>query len=305
MKRLVVLLGATGVGKTDLSIRLAQYMQCPIISSDSRQIYREMTTGTAVPEKEQLNAVQHYFIHSRSIFDDYTAGKFELDAIDLINSLFQHYKQLLMVGGSGLYIDAVCKGIDVIPATDNWLRQSIIERYKNEGIESLRFELKRLDAKIYNQIDIKNPQRVMRALEVCLTSGKPYSELKQNFAKKRNFDILKIGLQISRNELYDKINSRVDKMFEQGLLNEAGHLYEHRNINALKTVGYKEIFEYFDGKISLDEAVNLIKRNTRRYAKRQMSWFARYNDIQWFHPADFEGIIKLCNHSKIIRNEKQ
>jgi tRNA dimethylallyltransferase len=294
MKRLVVLLGATGVGKTDLSIRLAQYLQCPIISSDSRQIYREMTTGTAVPEKEQLNAVQHYFIQSRSIFDDYTAGKFELDAIELIDNLFRQYKQLLMVGGSGLYTDAVCKGIDAIPATENWLRQSIIERYKNEGIESLRFELKRLDAEIYNQIDIKNPQRIMRALEVCLTSGKQYSKLKQNFAKTRDFDILKIGLQLNRNELYNRINNRVDKMLEQGLLDEAKQLYEHRNINALKTVGYKEIFEYFDGKISLDEAINLIKRNTRRYAKRQISWFARYDDINWFHPDDFEEIVKLC-----------
>ncbi|MDR2065626.1 MAG: tRNA (adenosine(37)-N6)-dimethylallyltransferase MiaA [Prevotellaceae bacterium] len=297
MKRLVVLLGATCVGKTDLSIRLAQYMQCPIISSDSRQIYREMTTGTAVPEKEQINAVQHYFIQSRSIFDDYTAGKFESDAIELIDNLFKQHEQLLMVGGSGLYIDAVCKGIDAIPATENWLRQSIIERYKNEGIESLRFELKRLDKEIYNQIDIKNPQRVMRALEVCLTSGKPYSKLKRNFAKTRNFDILKIGLQISRNELYGKINSRIDKMFEQGLLDEARQLYRYRDVNALKTVGYKEIFEYVDGKISLDEAINLIKRNTRRYAKRQISWFARYNDIHWFHPDDFEEIIKLCVHN--------
>ncbi|MDR1983874.1 MAG: tRNA (adenosine(37)-N6)-dimethylallyltransferase MiaA [Prevotellaceae bacterium] len=293
MKRLVVLLGATGVGKTDLSIRLAQYLQSPIISSDSRQIYREMNIGTAVPNNEQLDEVQHYFIHSRSIFDDYAAGKFEIDALGLIADLFRQHEQLLMVGGSGLYIDAVCRGIDAIPATENWLRQNITERYRNEGIESLRFELKRLDAEIYNQIDIKNPQRVMRALEVCLTSGKPYSSLKQNFAKTRNFDILKIGLQLNRKELYDRINSRVDKMFEQGLLDEAKRLYEYRNINALKTVGYKEIFEYFDGKITLAEATDLIKRNTRRYAKRQISWFARYNDITWFHPSEFEEIVKL------------
>ncbi|MDR0420895.1 MAG: tRNA (adenosine(37)-N6)-dimethylallyltransferase MiaA [Prevotellaceae bacterium] len=293
MKRLIVLLGATGVGKTDLSIRLAQYLQSPIISSDSRQIYCEMTIGTAVPDEEQLNAVQHYFIKSRSIFDDYTAGKFEIDAVNLIDSLFQQHEQLLMVGGSGLYIDAVCRGIDAIPATENWMRQKIIERYKNEGIESLRFELKRLDAEIYNHIDIKNPQRVMRALEVCLTSGKPYSELKQNFVKTRNFDILKIGLQLNRNELYDRINRRVDKMFEHGLLDEAKQLYSHRNVNALKTVGYKEIFEHLDGKISLDEAINLIKRNTRRYAKRQISWFARYSDIKWFQPNEFENILEL------------
>ncbi|MDR3226832.1 MAG: tRNA (adenosine(37)-N6)-dimethylallyltransferase MiaA [Prevotellaceae bacterium] len=292
MKQLVVLLGATGVGKTDLSIRLAQYLQCPIISSDSRQIYREMTVGTAVPTAEQLRSVQHYFIQSRSVFDDYTAGKFEIDATELIEKLFKTHKQLLMVGGSGLYIDAVCRGIDAIPATDKWLRQNIIERYKTEGIESLRFELKRLDAEIYNQIDIKNPQRVMRALEVCMTSGKPYSSLKQNFAKTRDFDILKIGIQLNRNELYNRINRRVDTMFEQGLLAEAKSLYAHRNINALKTVGYKEIFEYFDGKISLAEAIELIKRNTRHYAKRQISWFARYSDITWFQPNEIEKILE-------------
>lgn len=292
MKRLVVLLGATGVGKTDLSIRIAQYLQCPIISADSRQIYREMTIGTAVPTAEQLASVKHYFIQSRSILDDYTAGKFEIDALKLIENLFETHNQLLMVGGSGLYIDAVCRGIDAIPATDNWLRQSIIQRYQTEGIESLRFELKRLDSDIYNQIDIKNPQRVMRALEVCLTSGKPYSSLKQNFTKTRNFDILKIGIHRNRNELYDRINQRVDQMFEQGLIDEAKQLYEHRNINALKTVGYKEIFDFFDGKITLEQAKELIKRDTRRYAKRQTSWFARYNDIIWFYPNEFDGIVE-------------
>ena len=292
MKRLIVLLGATGVGKTDLSIRIAQHLQCPIISSDSRQIYREMTIGTAVPTTEQLASVKHYFIQSRSIFDDYTAGKFEIDAIELIENLFRAHNQLLMVGGSGLYIDAVCRGIDAIPATDNWLRQSLIQRYQTEGIESLRFELKRLDAEIYNQIDIKNPQRIMRALEVCLTSGKPYSSLKQNFTKTRDFDILKIGIQRNRNELYDRINQRVDQMFEQGLIDEAKQLYEHRNINALKTVGYKEIFDFLDGKTTIEQAKELIKRNTRRYAKRQTSWFARYNDIAWFSPTDFDAIVE-------------
>lgn len=291
MKRLVVLLGATGVGKTDLSIRLAQHLKCPIISSDSRQIYREMTIGTAVPTTEQLTSVKHYFIQSRSIFDDYTAGKFEIDAIELIENLFKTHNQLLMVGGSGLYIDAVCRGIDAIPATDDWLRQNIIQRYQAEGIESLRFELKKLDSEIYNQIDIKNPQRVMRALEVCLTSGKPYSSLKQNFIKTRDFDILKIGIQRNRNELYDRINQRVEQMFEQGLLDEAKKLYEYRNTNALKTVGYKEIFDFFDRKTTLEQAKELIKRNTRRYAKRQTSWFARYDDINWFYPNDFERIV--------------
>ena len=298
MKRLVVLLGATGIGKTDLSIKLAKHLQSPIISSDSRQIYREMCIGTAVPTNEQLAEIQHYFIQSRSIFDDYTAGKFEIDALELMNNLFAQHSQLLMVGGSGLYIDAVCRGIDAIPATEKWLRQNIMERYQNEGIESLRFELKRLDAEIYNQIDIKNPQRVMRALEVCLTSGKPYSSLKQNYSKSRDFEIVKIGLKLNRDELYDRINRRVDIMFEQGLLDEAKSLYEHKSVNALKTVGYKEIFEYFDGKISLDEAIDLIKRNTRRYAKRQTSWFARYSDITWFETNEFEKILSFLESAK-------
>lgn len=293
MKRLVVLLGATGVGKTDLSIRLAQHLQCPIISSDSRQIYREMSIGTAVPAAKQLACVQHYFIQSRSILDDYTAGKFETDALELIENLFKIHSQLLMVGGSGLYIDAVCRGIDAIPATESWLRENIIQRYQTEGIESLRFELKRLDSDIYSQIDIKNPQRVMRALEVCLTAGKPYSALKQNFIKTRNFDIVKIGIYLTRSELYNRINQRVDQMFEQGLLEEAKQLYEYRNVNALKTVGYKEIFDFFDGKTTIEQAKELIKRNTRRYAKRQISWFARYNDITWFAPSGFDAIIEM------------
>ena len=295
MCTLLVLLGPTGIGKTDLSISLAQYFNAPVISSDSRQIYREMKIGTAVPDIAQLAVVHHYFVGARSIHDDYTAGKYETDVLDLLNGLFPRHPYVCLVGGSGLYIDAVCRGIDAIPATSESVRQKLIERLENEGLESLRFELKRLDPDIFDIIDVKNPKRVLRALEVCLTAGKPYSQLRSNFSKVRDFRILKIGLQISRDELYSRINYRVDLMIEQGLLDEAKQLYPYRHLNALKTVGYKELFEYFDGQTSLDEAIELIKRNTRHYAKRQISWFARYSDIEWFSPLDINKIIQYVN----------
>ena len=291
MRTLIVILGPTGVGKTDLSIGLAQHYSSPIVSSDSRQIYREMRVGTAVPSEKQLSTVKHYFIGSRSIHDDYTAGKYEIDVLNLFNELFPQHPYVCLVGGSGLYIDAVCRGIDAIPATDETVRKNLMERLENEGIESLRFELKRLDPDIFDIIDIKNPKRVLRALEVCHTSGKRYSELRDNFSKVRDFDIIKIGLNIPRDELYERINQRVDLMMQDGLLNEAEMLYPFRHLNALKTVGYRELFDYFDNKISLDQAVYLIKRNTRRYAKHQLSWFARYNDIEWFNPNDYDKII--------------
>lgn len=299
MNTLLVLLGPTGVGKTDLSIRLAQHFDAPIVSSDSRQIYREMKIGTAAPDDAQLAAVPHYFIGSRSIHDNYTAGKYEVDALHLLDELFPTHPCVWLVGGSGLYIDAVCRGIDAIPATDDSLRQQLMERLENEGLESLRFELKRLDPQIFNSIDIKNPQRVLRALEVCLTSGQPYSELRTNFSKTRNFNIIKVGINIPRDQLYNRINRRVDVMMEQGLEDEARQLYPHRHLNALKTVGYKELFDYFDGKITLAQAIELIKRDSRRYAKRQLSWFARYNDIAWFTPTDTDKIIEYIEKQLI------
>ncbi|MDR1593527.1 MAG: tRNA (adenosine(37)-N6)-dimethylallyltransferase MiaA [Prevotellaceae bacterium] len=290
--KLLVLLGATGIGKTDLSISLAKYFKTEIISADSRQVYRELDIGTAPPSPQQLAEVKHHFIKSRSIFDEYTAGKYEADALEIINKLFETHDYVWLVGGSGLYIDAVCKGIDDIPGADTELRKNIVERYKNEGIESLRFELTRLDPDICGMIDIRNPQRVMRALEVCVASGKPYSSLRKNFEKSRRFDIVKIGLTTDRNLLYDRINRRVDNMMEAGLENEARELYRFKDFNALKTVGYRELFDCFDGKTSLEQAIELIKQNTRRYAKRQITWFARYPEIKWFHPDDFDEIIK-------------
>jgi tRNA dimethylallyltransferase len=288
---LLVLLGATGIGKTDLSISLAKYFGTEIVSADSRQVYKELDIGTAPPSQEQLSAVKHHFVKSRSIFDEYTAGKYETEALETISNLFETNDYVWLVGGSGLYIDAVCKGIDDIPGADAELRKNIVERYKEEGIESLRFELMRLDPDIYNIIDIHNPQRVMRALEACISSGKPYSSLRKNFEKSRPFKIIKIGLTIDRNLLYDRINARVNRMMDAGLEKEARDLYRFKKFNALKTVGYRELFDCFDGKMSLETSIELIKRNTRRYAKRQITWFARYSEIKWFHPDDFDGIV--------------
>jgi tRNA dimethylallyltransferase len=288
---LLVLLGATGIGKTDLSISLAKYFGTEIVSADSRQVYRELNIGTSPPSPEQLDEVKHHFIRSRSIFDDYTAGMYEIDALNTIAKLFETNDYVWLVGGSGLYIDAVCKGIDDIPGVDAELRKSISKRYMEEGPESLRFELTRLDPEICNVIDIRNPRRVMRALEACLISGKPYSSLRKNFEKSRSFDVIKIGLTIDRNVLYDRINTRVNRMMEAGLENEARELYRFKELNALKTVGYRELFDFFERKTSLEQSIELIKRNTRRYAKRQITWFARYPEIKWFHPSDFDGII--------------
>lgn len=288
---LVVLVGPTAVGKTDLSISIAKALEAPIVSSDSRQIYREMNIGTAVPDKQQLAAVPHYFIESRSIFEPYTAGMYEVDAINTIDQLFEKHHFVVLTGGSGLYIDAVCLGIDAIPATNPETREMLKLRLKNEGLTSLSDWLKRLDEESYNTVDINNPQRVIRALEVCIISGIPYSSLRKNFEKTRNFKIIKVGLQRDREELYARINLRVDLMIEQGLLDEAKKLYPNRHLNALQTVGYRELFDYFDGKITLEEAVELIKRNSRRYAKRQITWFNRYDDIAWFSPDNFDGIV--------------
>lgn len=292
-KTLVALMGPTAVGKTDLSISLAKALNACIVSSDSRQIYKEMNIGTAVPEPEQLAAVPHFFIGSRSIQEPYTAGKYEHDALEVIHSLFEKDDFVVLSGGSGLYIDAVCLGIDAIPAADPKTREMLNERLNSEGLGVLTDWLARLDPDTHQSIDVNNPQRVLRALEVCIIAGVPYSTLRKNFEKTRSFNIVKIGLQRDREELYQRINLRVDLMMQQGLLDEAKSLYEFKHLNALNTVGYRELFDYFDGKTSLDEAVELIKRNSRRYAKRQITWFNRYTDIAWFHPSDLEGMLKL------------
>lgn len=283
MKKLLIILGPTAVGKTDYSIETALRYGSPVISCDSRQIYKEMTIGTAVPDASQLAAVKHYFIHSHTVTELYTAGKYEIEALDLINRLFDEgHETLVMAGGSGFYVDALVNGLDDFPSADLQLRSELMARLQTEGVESLRLELKALDPESYETIDIANGQRVVRALEVCLMTGKPFSSFKTAPKKKRAFEIEKIGLTRPRDVLYDRINRRVIQMVDQGLVDEVRSLTQYRDLAALQTVGYKEIFDWFDGTLdSLDRAVELIQRNTRRYAKRQMSYWGRDKDIRW------------------------
>ena len=291
-KRLIVLLGPTGVGKTELSIEIARHFHTSIISCDSRQIYREMRIGTAVPSREQLSAVPHFFIHTLSVKDYYNSWQFEQQALDKIRELHHTAEVVLLVGGSMMYIDALCKGIDDIPTIDPELREQLMNRMEVEGGEAIRDLLKKLDPVFYAQVDLNNAKRVLHAVEVCMMAGKPYSSLRTNQPKKREFDILKIGLNREKTELYDRIDKRVDIMLEEGLEGEARSLYPLRHLNPLNTVGYKEFFEYFDNKIDYEEAVRLIKRNSRRYAKKQLSWFRRDTAIHWFHPDDKENIFR-------------
>ncbi len=301
MKRLKIILGPTAVGKTDYSIEAALKYDSPIISCDSRQIYKEMTIGTAVPSAEQLSAVQHYFIHSHTVENLYTAGKYELEALELINRLFDEgHETLVMAGGSGFYIDALVNGLDDFPSADLQLRDELMRRLREEGVEALRLELKALDPESYATIDIANGQRVVRALEVCLMTGKPFSSFKTASRKNRDFEVEKIGLTRPRDVLYDRINRRVVQMIDEGLVEEVRSLVRYRDLAALQTVGYKEIFDWLDfeaglvstegwtptspgdGPVtSLERAVELIQRNTRRYAKRQLSYWGRDKSISW------------------------
>lgn len=281
-RKLVIVLGPTAVGKTDYSIELALKYGSPVISCDSRQIYREMSIGTAVPSASQLAAVKHYFIRSHSVTVPYTAGKYEIEALSLIGRLFSEgHETLVMAGGSGFYIDAVCKGLDDFPPADQELRATLTARLKAEGVESLRLDLKRLDPESYATIDIANGQRVVRALEVCLMTGRKFSSFKTSTIKKRDFEVEKIGLTRPRDVLYGRINSRVSAMLEDGLVEEVRSLIPYRDLPALQTVGYREIFEFLDGSISLERAAELVRRNTRHYAKRQMTWWGRDKDIRW------------------------
>lgn len=282
MRRLTIILGPTAVGKTDYSIQEALRAGSPVISCDSRQIFRDMSIGTAVPSPEQLQQVHHYFIQTLPVTATYTAGMYEMDALALIRQLFsQGHEELVMTGGSMFYIDAVCHGIDDIPSAPPSLREQLTRRVSEEGVASLAEELRKLDPLTCEEIDTSNPQRVVRALEVCLTTGKPFSSFKMRAAKDREFEIVKIGLERPREELYARIDARVDQMMEAGLLEEVQRLLPLRAYPALRTVGYSELFDCLDGKISLEEAVRLIKRNTRHYAKRQLTWWRRDPDITW------------------------
>ncbi len=295
-KTLVILLGPTGVGKTELCLSLAEELNTEIVSCDSRQFFRELKIGTAAPTEAQMQRVKHHLVGNLSIFDYYSCGRFEIDALKKLDELFLSKDVVLMTGGSMLYIDAICKGIDDIPNVDQELRDSLHERYANEGIDNILSELKLLDPEYYDLVDKKNHKRIIHALEICLTSGKTFSSFRKETAKARPFDIIKIGLNLPREELYDRINKRVDIMFEEGLLEEAKKFYPHRNLNSLNTVGYKELFEYFDGNWELDFAKNMIKQNSRRYAKKQLTWFNRDKDINWFRPDQQKEILSFLKN---------
>lgn len=295
-KTLVILLGPTGVGKTELCLSLAEELNTEIVSCDSRQFFKELKIGTAAPTEAQMQRVKHHLVGNLSIFDYYSCGRFEIDALKKLDELFLSKDVVLMTGGSMLYIDAICKGIDDIPNVDQNLRDSLHERYANEGIDNILAELKLLDPEYYDLVDKKNHKRIIHALEICLTSGKTFSSFRKETAKARPFDIIKIGLNLPREELYDRINKRVDIMFEEGLLEEAKKFYPHRNLNSLNTVGYKELFEYFDGNWGLDFAKNMIKQNSRRYAKKQLTWFNRDKDINWFRPDQQKEILSFLKN---------
>lgn len=291
MKTLVVIAGPTGVGKTKTGIRVAQHFNTEIISADSRQIFIETRVGTAVPSDEELSQVRHHLIQTRHISEYYNAWMFEQDALAIAEEIFKTHDVALLVGGSGLYIDAVCSGIDEIPDIEPELRAKVNEQYLNEGIESLRQTLKFLDPDYYEIVDIQNPVRLKRAIEICIQAGKPYSQLRKEQSRERPFRIIKLALNLPREELYERINRRVDEMVAAGLEDEVRSLIPQKECMALKTVGYREFFDYFDNLTSKEEAIEKIKQNTRKYAKKQISWLKRDADVQWFSPFEEEKII--------------
>ena len=296
---LVVVVGPTGSGKSALAVKLATHLNAPIISTDSRQVFRGMPIGTAQPTAKELATAKHYFIADREVEDDFNCGKYEDEALALLDKLFKDNDYVVAVGGSGLYVQALCEGMDDLPDADPALRDSLKQRLESEGLESLVAELRTLDPTYAKEVDVCNPARVMRALEVCLRTGRPYSEQRKGVTAERPFNIIKIGTDMPRDVLYDRINRRVDMMVEEGLEAEARTMYPKRHLNALQTVGYRELFEYFDGNCTFKEAVELVKRNSRRYAKRQLTWFRRDEQTAWFNPSDIEAILAhITAHNK-------
>lgn len=292
MKTLIVILGPTGIGKTELSLQVAEHIATPIINADSRQIFSEIPIGTAAPTREQQSRVKHYFVGNHHIDDYYSASMFEEDVMKTLEHIFKESDTALMSGGSMMYIDAVCNGIDNIPTIDEQTRATMKRRLETEGLAALLEELKVLDYEHWNIVDHNNPRRVVHALEICKMTGKTYTSFRQNITKKRPFNIVKIGLTLDRATLYDRINRRVEEMIEHGLEAEARSVYDKRELNALNTVGYKEMFEYFDGTTTLEEAIFKIQSNTRRYCRKQQTWFKRDPSIKWFNPCEIKEIIK-------------
>ena len=294
-KNLIVIVGPTAIGKTNLSIELAKELKCEIISADSRQFYREISIGTAKPSDKELSQVPHHFINNLSIHDEYSAGKFEIDALKCLGILFKKSDYAILVGGSGMYIDAVCKGIDDIPS-EKMVREKLNTEYAENGIEQLQSELKMKDPLHYSKMDIKNPQRLIRALEVCRITGETYSSFRNSQPKKRNFNILKIGLFADKEVLHQRINLRVDQMMNSGWLNEINDYSAYSSLNSLNTVGYKELFQYKNQEISLENAIEKIKKNTRKFAKRQMTWFKKDKEIKWFNYLQFDEVGQLIKN---------
>lgn len=292
-KTLIVLIGPTGVGKTDLSIKIAEKYGSPIISADSRQLYSDLKIGTAAPTEEYLKRVKHYFVGTLKLTDYYSAAQYESEVISLLEELFKRNNTILLTGGSMMYIDAICKGIDDIPTVDSETRLMMMEKYEKEGLDRLCTELKLLDPEYYSTVDLKNPKRVIHALEICYMTGKTYTSFRTGNKKQRPFDIIKIGLCRDREELYERINKRVDIMIKEGLVDEVKSVYEYRNLNSLNTVGYKEIIQYLEGNCTLEFAIEKIKQNSRIYSRKQMTWFKRDNDITWFHPDKEEEIMEF------------
>ena len=284
MKTLIVIVGPTGVGKTALCLEVAERLGTFIINADSRQIFSDIPIGTAAPTREQLQRVKHYFVGTLGLTDYYSAAQYEAEVLKLLDTLFKKQEVVLLTGGSMMYVDAVCKGIDDIPTVDADTRQLMLRRYESEGLEQLCAELKLLDPEYYRIVDLKNPKRVIHALEICYMTGRTYTSFRTRSAKERPFRIVKIGLTRPREELYERINRRVDQMMADGLLEEARRVYPHKDYNSLNTVGYKELFKYLDGEWTLDFAVEKIKQNSRIYSRKQMTWFKRDTDIRWFHP---------------------
>lgn len=296
MNHLVILLGPTGVGKTELSLRLAEHFGSPIISSDSRQLYKDLPIGTAAPTAEQMARVKHYMVGTLNLTDYYSASNFEEDVISLLQTLHQTIPTVVMTGGSMMYIDAVSKGIDDIPTVTPEIREAIYAQFEREGLKNILEELKVSDPVHYEEVDRMNYKRVIHAVEICRMTGKPYSSFRINTKKERPFKIIKIGLTRDREELYDRINLRVDQMMADGLLEEARKVYPYRHLNSLNTVGYKELFKYFDGEWPLDLAIEKIKRNSRVYARKQMTWFKRDTEINWFHPDEEKEIVNFIEY---------
>lgn len=293
---LIVLIGPTGVGKTELSLSIAEHFNTCIVSSDSRQLYADLKIGTAAPTPEQLARVKHHFVGTLQLTDYYSAAQYEAEVMSKLEKLFQKNDVVVLTGGSMMYVDAICKGIDDIPTVDKDTRELMMQKYEMEGLEKLCAELKLLDPEYYQIVDLKNPKRVIHALEICYMTGKTYTSFRTQSTKKRPFRIIKIGLTREREELYDRINRRVDEMMKDGLLEEARSVYAYKHLNSLNTVGYKEMFQYMDGEWTLDFAIEKIKQNSRIYSRKQMTWFKRDKDITWFHPDQQTEIMNHINN---------